>query len=117
MSAIAAQTGASLADFNRASLANATNRLDAARQGILASQPAEDKATRQAAETFESVFLGQMLAPMFKGLSTDGPFGGGHAEEIYRSMMVDEMGTTIAKNGGLGIADAIYDHLLRLQEI
>ncbi len=117
MPAITGQIGVDMADFRNASVSAATNRLESARQGILASRTGEDRATREAAESFEAVFLGQMLAPMFEGIATDGPFGGGHAEEIYRSMMVDELGSTIAKNGGVGIADAIYDHLLRLQEI
>jgi len=72
---------------------------------------------REAAEEFEAVFLGRMLAPMFEGLSTDGPFGGGHAETVYRAMMVDEMGKSIARSGGIGIADAVYQELLRLQEV
>lgn len=78
---------------------------------------ARERATRKAATEFEGVFLGQMLAPMFEGLKTDGPFGGGHAESIYRAMMVDEIGTSIARAGGIGIADAVYSQMLRLQEM
>ena len=71
---------------------------------------------RKAAEDFEAVFVSQMLAPMFKGISTDGLFGGGHAEQVWRSMMVDEMGKSVAANGSIGLADSIEAHLLRLQE-
>jgi Rod binding domain-containing protein len=74
------------------------------------------EALRRAAEEFEAFFAGQMLEQMFKGLSTDGPFGGGNGERIWRSFMIEEYGELIAKSGGLGIADAVYRELLTAQE-
>ena len=53
---------------------------------------------------------------MFAGLKTDGPFGGGFSEEMYRSMLVEEYGRMMADNGGLGIADAVKRQLLSIQE-
>ena len=75
-----------------------------------------DPQVRQAAEDFEAIFLGQMLAPMFQGLETDGLFGGGSAERVYRSMMIQEYGRAMAANGGIGIADAVQREILRMQE-
>ena len=75
-----------------------------------------DKAARETAENFEAVFLSQMLRPMFDTLKTDGIMGGGKAEGMYRDMMVDEVGKSIAKSGGIGIADSIYREILKLQE-
>ena len=72
---------------------------------------------KQAAEDFEAVFLAQMLAPIFDGLETDGPFGGGSSEKIYRSLLVQEYGKSIAKSGGIGISDAVQREILKLQEI
>ena len=74
-------------------------------------------AMRQAAEDFEAVFLGQMLAPMFAGLETNEYFGGGPGEDVYRSLLVEEYGKAIARSGGVGIADAVERELLRLQEV
>ncbi|MEO0413309.1 MAG: rod-binding protein [Pseudomonadota bacterium] len=54
---------------------------------------------------------------MFSGLETDGPFGGGNSEEMYRSMMVQEYGKAISASGGIGISDVIERQLLSLQEI
>ena len=70
----------------------------------------------KAAEDFEAVFLSQMLESMFKGIKTDGPFGGGHAEEMMRSFMLQEYGKVMAANGGVGIADAVKREMLRAQE-
>jgi Rod binding domain-containing protein len=64
-----------------------------------------------------ALFLGQMLQPLFAGLSVEPPFGGGNAEQVWRSLMVDEMGKAMAKNGGIGIADSVKREILRLQEM
>ena len=56
---------------------------------------------KKTAEDFESFFLSQMFENMFAGVSTEGPFGGGNSEKIFRSMMLDEYGKMISKNGYL----------------
>ncbi len=65
---------------------------------------------------FESFFVTQMLESMSAGLKTDGMFGGGHAEGIYRSMMNQEYGKAIIAQGGFGIAQMITEDVLALQE-
>jgi len=71
---------------------------------------------REAAQEFESVFLGQMMETMFQGIRTDGPFGGGHGESVYRSLLVQEYGKVIAKRGGIGLADAVTRQMIGIQE-
>jgi flagellar protein FlgJ len=73
------------------------------------------KATK-VAKDFEAFFLGQMLQPMFQDLKTDGPTGGGSAEGMWRSMLVDEMGKSMAKAGGIGLADQVKRQMLQAQE-
>ena len=82
----------------------------------LSNPNASPDAVRKAATDFESVFATQMLTQMFSGVKTDAMFGGGHGEEMYRSMMLDEYGKAITKHGGLGIADAIMKTLISEQE-
>jgi len=81
-----------------------------------AAKTENESQLRSVAQDFESVFLGQMLQPMFETIPTDGMFSGGNAEKIYRGMMVQEASKEIAKNGGIGIADSVYRELLKLQE-
>jgi len=76
----------------------------------------DKKLLRQTAEDFEAVFLSQMMQPMFNTIPTDGLMGGGHAESVYRGMMVDEMGKSLARAGGVGIADTVYREMLKMQE-
>ncbi len=71
---------------------------------------------REAAESFESFFLARMFDTMFSGIKTDGLFGGGNAESIYRSMMNQEYGRLMVRAGGIGIADAVEREILMLQE-
>ena len=71
---------------------------------------------RAAAESFEAFFIGQYLEQMFSGIRTDGMFGGGNAENIYRSLMLQEVGKNIAANGGIGIASTVLREILQIQE-
>ena len=68
------------------------------------------------AKDFEAVFINEMLGQMFEGIATDGPFGGGPGEAIFRSMMIDNYSKTIAKQGGFGLSDAVKRELLHAQE-
>ncbi|MGE0119143.1 MAG: rod-binding protein [Dongiaceae bacterium] len=74
-----------------------------------------DSAAYKAAQEFEAVFLAQMVAQMHAGIEAGGPFGGGFAEETYRSLMYQEIGRQMALSGGVGIAAAVYDEMVKLQ--
>ena len=76
----------------------------------------QHKKIRETAVDFEAQFLSQMLQPMFEGIKTDGPFGGGHAEKMWQSMLVQEYGKSLAQSGGVGLADEVQKQLLRAQE-
>ena len=52
----------------------------------------------------------------FEGLGK-GPFGGGAAAAVWRSLLVDEYAKTFAKAGGIGIADQVQRTLLAQQEV
>ena len=71
---------------------------------------------RETAEAFEASFLSQMLKPMFEGLKTDGPFGGGEAEGTWRSFMIEAMAKQTVKAGGIGLADQVVTQMLKMQE-
>jgi flagellar protein FlgJ len=93
-----------------------------ARMAALPAQPSLPRAVsglaamRRAAKDFEGVFLAEMLKPMFAGLDAEPPFGGGMAEETWRSLQIAEFGKAVAACGGLGLADAILREMLTWQE-
>ena len=72
-------------------------------------------ATVKVAHQFEGVLISQMLNSMFEGVKTDGMFGGGEGEEMFRSLMLDEYGKQMTKQGGLGLADHVTRELLKKQ--
>ncbi len=82
----------------------------------LASTGGDPVRMRAAAGQFEAQFLAQMLRPVFDALPTDGPFGGGEGEAMWRSFMVDAMAQQTARAGGVGLSDAILAEMIRSQE-
>ena len=63
------------------------SKADNSRQYIEAmarkGQGIDSEKAMQAAQEFESVFLGVLLAPMFNGESTQNSLSGSHAEDTY----------------------------------
>lgn len=70
----------------------------------------------KAAKDFEAVFISQMFEQMWSSVPTDGPFGGGSGEKIFRSLMIQDMGKQIAAQGGIGLADSIKREMIAMQE-
>ena len=80
------------------------------------ASPAAAKA-RKTAEDFESMFLEQSLQRMFTSTGDEGPLGeNGTGGDVYRSMLVKEYAGTIAKSGGVGIANQVYSEIIKIQE-
>ncbi len=76
-----------------------------------------DVKLRKAAEDFTTVALNEMLKPMFDTTeASDATFGGGAGERAFKPMMINEIAKGIARSGGLGLAEPIYQQMLRLQE-
>jgi Rod binding domain-containing protein len=72
---------------------------------------------QKAAQDFEAMALGQMLAPMFETVdASKGVFGGGSGEQAWKPMMVNEIGKQVAKSGGVGLARPVMEQMLRMQE-
>ena len=91
-----------------------------ATQTPLAAKPqATPMAARaeKAAKDYESVFISQMLGAMFSGIKSDGIIGGGQGEEMFRSLIINEYGKSIAAQGGFGLADQMKAQLLKHQEV
>ena len=70
---------------------------------------------RETAEAFEATFLAQMMKPMFEGLSTEAPFGGGEAEGTWRGFLVEAMAKQTVRAGGIGLADQVVAQMVKMQ--
>ena len=88
---------------------------NALKSGAGDKSSAAEKA-RKVAEEFEASFLTTYINQMFSGLSTEGIFGGGYGEKVYRDMMNEQYAKATAANGGIGVADQVYREILSMQE-
>lgn len=89
-----------------------------AQMGNLRGQPNLNPAkVEKIAQDFEAVFIQQMLEHMFSGLKPNPVFGGGHGEEMFRSVLLDEYAKKMASTGGVGVAQHVKNTLLGLQEV
>jgi Rod binding domain-containing protein len=69
----------------------------------------------RSAEAFEAMFLSSMLGVMFQGVEAQAPFNGGAGEDAFKSFLTDAMAKSMAKAGGIGLADNLSRELLKLQ--
>jgi peptidoglycan hydrolase FlgJ len=71
---------------------------------------------RAQAEELEGVFLNTLMSEMFSSIDARGEFGGGFAEETWRSMQSEQFASAMAEAGGIGLADSLVADLIKLQE-
>jgi len=88
-------------------------KLTAAQQQKLQNAPPE---LRKQAQDMESLFINTLVSQMFSGLDARNGFGGGYAEETWRSMQSEQISGQIARSGGFGLADTVLSELISIQE-
>ena len=72
---------------------------------------------QKAAQDFEAMAIGQLLAPMFDTIDhSKTMFGGGDGEAAWRPMLVSSLAKQMAASGGLGLARPVMQQLIRIQE-
>ena len=95
----------------------ALSAASAVQETAQALAPAAQKKIKDAAQAFESIFLTNMFEEMFAGIQEqEGPLGAGEAQSAWRSMLVEEYANTVARNGGIGVAEHVQRELIALQE-
>jgi len=108
----------------RASAANALTgmppltNVEQLRRGAPPAVDTKDLAkAKAAAEDFEAFFISHAFEGMFAGLDSDPMFGGGEAEQMFRSFLMQEYGKKVAASGGVGVSSMVQQQLLQLQEV
>jgi Rod binding domain-containing protein len=61
---------------------------------------------------FEAVYLTNFVQSMLPDESEE-VYGKGNAGEMWKSMMAEQLGSTLAASGGVGIAEQMYDQALQ----
>jgi peptidoglycan hydrolase FlgJ len=79
--------------------------------------PKVQQKMRATAREYETLFLEQMFQHVFPQPTENGPLGGtGLGGSEYRSMLVKEYASTVAKAGGIGLSEPLYREFVRMQE-
>lgn len=71
---------------------------------------------KDAAIRLEASFLAEMLKSAGLGMSQDA-FGGGAGEEQFSSFLRQEQAEQMARAGGIGLAESIFDALRRQSDV
>ena len=77
--------------------------------------PQAQSKTKEKAQDFEAMFLNSMFQHMMTGVDGEGPFGGSTGIGVWRSFVTNEYAKSIAKKGGIGIADQVMSSLIAQQ--
>jgi Rod binding domain-containing protein len=90
--------------------------IQALSSGNTASSPRRVAQAEAAAKDFSAMFTSQMLAPMWEGIEVNEYFGGGHGEEVFRGLMLQEYGKIAAAGDSYGLAAQVKGEMLKIQE-
>jgi len=77
--------------------------------------PSGPEEVARVAREFEAVFLGTVVEEMLK-TGQPATFGGGHAEEMWRSFLARAFADQISETGGVGIAAGVEASLRAAQD-
>ena len=99
-----------------ASMADTSQFSAAPRIPGLPGKSAGAQGAKKTGQDFEAFFVTSMLESMTQGIKTDKLFGGGQGETLYRSMLNQEYGKAIAAHGSLGIAAAVQNEIIKMQQ-
>lgn len=68
---------------------------------------------KKATQEFESFFIQKMLDQMKKSHEDEGFFKKSHATKTFEKMLNEELAKEMAKAGGIGLGDHLYQQLLK----
>ncbi len=69
------------------------------------------KKLKTLSKEFESFFFKEVISAMRKTVPKNTLINGGHAEDIYKSMLDDSLAAHMTDRGGSGLAQAMYNQL------
>lgn len=94
--------------------ADKARRLQHASNGSPGLTDKQRHQAKKVSQDFEALFTGMMMKSMRATVGKDKLTGGGHGEEVYRSMLDQEYANaSVKRGGGLGIAKIIEKDIIR----
>lgn len=96
-----------------AELRSRHREIEASRRNLNGGNVDKEKKLRDACEGFEAMFIQKMWEGMRASLPKDGLLSGGRDEKTWQSMYDQELSKSMAKSGGIGLADMMMTQLSR----
>lgn len=81
-------------------------------ENVAKAKAHDPKALKRAAEGFEAIFFGEVIKCMRDTIPKNGLLGGGFAQQVYTSLLDEELSKDMAKEAGGTLADAMVRQLL-----
>ena len=81
------------------------------KETTISADNVKENKLRKACADFESIMLKQLMSIAREGLPEGGLFDGGRAEEMYRSMLDDELSIKLAHGKGMGLGELLYKQI------
>ena len=83
-------------------------------QGVAGLSEKQRLQAKKVSQDFEALIVGMMMKSMRETVGKDKLTGGGHGEEVYRSMLDQEYAAaSVKRGGGLGLAKMIEKDIIR----
>ena len=82
---------------------------------VAAQPPSRHDQLMSKAEELEATFLSEMLAHSGLG-EMQGSFGGGEGETQFASFLREEQARLIVQHGGLGLAELIFNSMVKAED-
>jgi peptidoglycan hydrolase FlgJ len=60
--------------------------------------------------------MGQIAKLMIESAAADDDAPGGHGEVMFRGVLAEKIGSEMARRGGIGLAPAIMQQIIALQQ-
>jgi flagellar protein FlgJ len=79
----------------------------------LKALPEGVESVKQAAEEFEAYLIQLLLKEMRNTIPDGGMGGGGIGRDVFQAISDQSLATTMAKTGGIGLAQALIDDAIR----
>ena len=88
---------------------------DAFKKKLEAAASSKDhEKLKEASQEFEAYFIQTLFKEMRKTIQDGGLTEKSQARTTFEEMLDEEMSKSISKNSGIGLADMIYDNMLRV---
>ena len=94
-----------------ADLTGMTSEIVARRPVVSTETDRKDAKLRQACADFESIFIYFILKSARKSIPENGLLESSHESKIYKSMLDEQMAQSVAKGGGMGLGQLLYEEL------